>query len=109
MWPFYVVLGRSAWAFEAAAALVNLTWLTLSIWLVHRRAGVSVAAWYSLTTLVLIGGYGLDGLTQPWNPWMALIPFAVTILAAWWAVEGSRWTPALAVFSGSFAIQSHLG
>ena len=108
-WPLYLVLGRSAWAFEAATALVNLAWLTLSVWLVQRRAGFARCAWYGATALVLIGGYGLDALSQPWNPWVALLPFTVLLLATWSVLEGDRWAPVLAVAAASYALQGHVG
>ncbi|HEX2575011.1 MAG TPA: hypothetical protein VHK88_01595, partial [Aquihabitans sp.] len=108
-WPLYALLGRSAWAFEAATALVNLAWLSASVWLVARRAGTAVSAWYGVTALVLIGGYGLNALSQPWNPWVALLPFTVLVLATWSALAGDRWMAVLAVAAGSYAIQGHVG
>lgn len=108
-WPLYALLGQSAWAFEAATALVNVAWLTLSVWLVKRRAGIGACAWYGAIAIVLIGGFGLDALSQPWNPWVALLPFAVLLLATWSAVEGDRWAPVLAVAAASYALQGHVG
>jgi hypothetical protein len=108
-WPLYALLGGSSWAFEAATALVNVAWLTLSVWLVKRRAGIGACAWYGAIALVLIGGFGLDALSQPWNPWVALLPFAVLLLATWSAIEGDRWSPVLAVAAGSYALQGHVG
>jgi len=108
-WPLYALLGRSAWAFEAATALVNLAWLTLSIWLVRRRTSILSTAWFGAVSLVLLGGFGLDALSQPWNPWVALLPFAVLVLATWSAIDGDRWAPVLAVGAGSYALQGHVG
>ncbi len=108
-WPLYALLGRSSWAFEAATAIVNLVWLSISVWLVRRRAGIGVCAWYGITALLVIGGYGLNALTQPWNPWVALLPFTVVILATWSALDGARWAPVLAVAGASYAIQGHVG
>lgn len=108
-WPLYALLGRSAWAFEAATALVNLAWLTVAIWLVRRRAGWGATAWFGAIVLVLIGGFGLDALSQPWNPWVALAPFAVLVLATWSSLEGERWMVVLAVASGTYALQGHVG
>jgi hypothetical protein len=108
-WPIYALLGGSSWAFEAATALVNVAWLTLSVWLVKRRAGIGACAWYGAIALVLIGGFGLDALSQPWNPWVSLLPFAVLLLATWSAIEGDRWAPVLAVVAASYALQGHVG
>lgn len=108
-WPLYVVLGRSAWAFEAATALVNAAWLALAVWLVQRRAGLAASAWFGAVVLVLVGGFGLDALSQPWNPWVALAPFAVLLLSTWSAVEGDRWAPVIATAAASYALQGHIG
>lgn len=108
-WPIYKLLGSSSWAFEAATALVNIAWLTLSVWLVKRRAGLGACAWYGGIALVLIGGFGLDALSQPWNPWVSLLPFAVLLLATWGAIEGDRWSPVIATAAGSYALQGHVG
>ena len=108
-WPIYALLGRSSWAFEAATAFVNLAWLATATWLVRRRATLAVAAWFAVVSLVLIGGFGLDALSQPWNPWVALLPFVVLVLTAWRALDGWRWAPVLAVAAASYAIQGHAG
>ncbi|QXC62106.1 hypothetical protein KSP35_04660 [Aquihabitans sp. G128] len=108
-WPLYALLGRSSWAFEAATTLVNLAWLATSVWLVRKAAGVAVAAGYVAVALVLVGGFGLDGLSQPWNPWVALLPFTVLLVTTWNALDGWRWAPVVAVASGSYAIQGHVG
>lgn len=108
-WPLYALLGRSAWAFETATAVVNLAWLSVAVWLVRWRSGLGVAAWFAGVALVLVGGFGLDALSQPWNPWVALFPFAVLVLATWRALDGWRWAPPLAVAAGSYAIQGHVG
>ena len=108
-WPLYALLGRSSWAFEASTAIVNAIWLALSVWLVKRRAGLGACAWYGITALVLIGGYGLDGLSQPWNPWVALLPFTVLLLSTWSTLDGERWTPVLAVAAASYSLQGHVG
>jgi hypothetical protein len=108
-WPLYALLGRSSWAFEAATAIVNLFWLSLSVWLVTRRAGAGVCAWYGITALILIGGYGLDALSQPWNPWVALLPFTVLLLATWSTLEGDRWAWVIAVAAACYSLQSHVG
>jgi hypothetical protein len=108
-WPLYELLGGSSWAFEAATALVNVAWLVVAVWLVARRAGIGASAWFGIGTLVLLGGYGLDVLSQPWNPWVALLPFTVLVLSTWSVLEGDRWLPLLAVAAGSYSLQGHIG
>jgi hypothetical protein len=108
-WPLYELFGRSSWAFEAATATVNLAWLAVATWLVRRRASLAVAVWFVVVMLVLLGGFGLDVLSQPWNPWVALLPFVVLVLTAWRSLDGWRWSPVVAVIAASYAIQGHAG
>lgn len=108
-WPLYELLGRSSWAFEAATALVGLAWLATATWLVRKQASLAVALWFAAVALVLAGGLGLDGLSQPWNPWVSIFPFLVLVLTAWRSVEGWPWAPVLGVAAASYAIQGHAG
>ena len=43
---------------------------------------------------------GSTALSQPWNPWVSLLPFTVLLLSTWSAFEGDRWAPVLAVAAG---------
>jgi hypothetical protein len=108
-WPLYRLLGGSSWAFEAATALVNVAGLAASVALVARRVGRGLTLWYGAVTLVLVGGYGLDVLSQPWNPWVALVPFTLLVLSAWAVLDGARWPLVLAVAAASYALQGHVG
>lgn len=108
-WPLYRVLGGSSWAFAAATALVNVAGLAASVALIARRVGRGTTLWYGAVTLVLVGGYGLDVLSQPWNPWVALVPFTLLVLSTWAVLDGARWPLVLAVAGASYALQGHVG
>lgn len=107
-YPIYLVLGRSAWASEAAVAALNVAWVGAGLWLVRRVAGPAMMLSMAVIFAVLIGQYGLDAGTQLWNPWMALWPFTVLVLATWAALAGHRTLP-LAVAAASWAVQAHAG
>lgn len=108
-WPGYRLLGGSSWAFAASTALVNAAGLAASVTLVARRVGRGVTLWWGAVALVLVGGFGLDVLSQPWNPWVALIPFALAVLGTWAVVDGARWPLVLVVAGASYALQGHVG
>ncbi len=108
-WPAYRLLGGSSWAFEAATALVNVAGLVAAVALVARRVGRAGTLWFGAVALVLVGGFGLDVLSQPWNPWVALVPFALLLLATWAVLDGARWPLVLAVAGGTYALQGHVG
>ena len=52
---------------------------------------------------------GPDVFTEPWNPWMGLLPFLVFVLSLWCLLERDLWAAPLAVVAGSYSIQAHAG
>lgn len=108
LYPLYLLLGRSSWALESAVAIIGAIWVGVGLWLARRVAGTNVLICVAVTFAVLLGGYGLDAGTQPWNPWMALWPFTVLTLATWAALQGHRTLP-LAAFAASWCVQAHVG
>lgn len=69
-----------------------------------RRLGLAVAG--SLGGLSV--GLGPDGLVDPWNPTIALVPWTASVVLAWAAVV-RPWLLVPAVVLGSFALQAHVG
>jgi hypothetical protein len=65
----------------------------------------------ALTTCLafVVRAGGPDMLTEPWNPWMALLPFLVFLLSLWCLLERDLWAAPLAVITGSYSIQAHVG
>lgn len=108
-WPLYRLLGGSSWAFAGATALVNAAGLAAAVALVARRGGRAVALGWGAVALVMVGGFGLDAVSQPWNPWVALVPFLLLLLSCWAVLDGDRWPLVLAVAGGSYALQGHAG
>jgi hypothetical protein len=86
-------------SFASAAGLVVL---------VARTAGEAVALVVAVFTAILCFGWG-DRLIDPWNPFIAVLPFAVFLFAAWLASAGDRAAARIACVTGSVAAQSHLG
>lgn len=108
-WPVDALLGGSSWAYEAATAAVFAAWTVGALLLVRRRGPPPVLVGSAAAVLLLMVGYGLEALTQPWNPWSSLAPYLVLVVAAWSALDGDRWMLPLAVAAGSFAVQGHVG
>lgn len=117
-WPIRALFGGSGTAFAASTAILNGLWLTLAVCMVWRLIGSRVA-WFGVIVACLIGQWGLDVLTQLWNPWAALAPFLTGLVAAWWFLAGGPepadtvWArlvgfPCL-VFSCSYCVQCHVG
>ena len=106
--PGYRLFGSSAWAMEASTALVQTLWIGLALWIGHRRAGRSGAIVVALVVALLVRGYGLSVLTQPWNPYLPLIAWVVILLATWSVVAGDHAMLIPLAVAASFAAQTHI-
>lgn len=106
--PGYRLFGSSAWAMEASTALLQTLWIGLALWIGQRRAGRAGAIVVALAIAVLIRGYGLSVLTQPWNPYLPLIAWVVILLATWSVVAGDHTMLVPLAVAASFAAQTHI-
>ncbi|MEO6627952.1 MAG: hypothetical protein ABIP03_05225, partial [Aquihabitans sp.] len=108
-WPAWKILGGSAWAYQASVALVSALAYGTSVWVVHRRGGWPMALVIATVGAVLMRSFGPVALTQPWNPYLPLVPFLLFLVLCWLALCGHvRLLPG-AVAVGSFCVQCHVG
>ena len=106
--PFYRLFGATAWAMEAAAAALNVAALGLALWIAKRRGGIALVLGVGAALALLTRFYGPSLLTQAWNPYMPMLWFPVFVLAVW-AVLCEDWVMLpVAVFAGSFCVQTHI-
>jgi hypothetical protein len=125
MLPVYLLGGRSSSALMAAAASVHIAsiaWIMLLAW---RRGGLVLAWSMAFGVLAVVRSAGTDFMIEPWNPWLALLPFIVFIFLILEIVDpknpyslrsssrfGSNpgvWHLVLAIVVGSHCVQSHAG
>lgn len=124
MLPVYLIGGRSSDALMAAAASVHLLSVAAVIFLARRRGGWMFAGLSALALLAVVRSSGTDFMIEPWNPWLALLPFAVFVflVAEVLAPNHTNGSPedspsrgldsaflVLAVVVGSHCVQSHAG
>ena len=108
-WPAWKILGSSSWAYQASVALITLLAYCATVMVVHRRGGWPVALVIATVGAVLMRSFGPVALTQPWNPYLPLIPFLLFVVLCWLALCGHvRLLPG-AVAAGSFCVQCHVG
>jgi len=107
--PGYRLLGQSSWALEASVALVAAGFAAGCIWLARRRGGWPLATIVTLALVVLVRSNGPEVFTEPWNPWLAVLPFAAFVLLVWSVLDGDRAALPWAAAAGSYALQSHVG
>jgi hypothetical protein len=106
--PLYRLFGSSAWGMQAATVVLNLVALGTALLIGVRRGGVRLAIAMAALLVVLISGYGLTMLTQPWNPYLPVLWWVVLLLAVWSVACHDLAMLPVAVFAASFCAQTHV-
>jgi hypothetical protein len=92
----------------AGTVVVNLAALAAALGLALRRGGTRLAVAVAVLLVMLVWGYGLTMLTQPWNPYLPLLWWVVLLLAVWSVACDDLVALPVAVFAGSFCAQTHV-
>jgi hypothetical protein len=108
LWPVFRLLGGSGWALLAATATLNTAAVGAALWIARRRAGAAGLVGLAAGLAVLLHGYGIERLTEPWNPYLPLLWWIVFLLAAWSVLCDDLPLLPLAVFAGSLCAQTHV-
>jgi len=74
-----------------------------------RRGGHTLGALSALLVVVLTGAFGLGTLADPWNPFVALIPFLLFLFLVWAVLCDDLVLLPVAAAVGSFCMQAHVG
>jgi hypothetical protein len=109
MEPVDAVFGRSATGLSTAVAVMAMVWLALAVWMSWRRGGVVLAVLVASVLVIAARAFGASSFLEPWNPWFGIFPFAVLLLSVWESALGTWWAPFVAVATGSFCVQAHVG
>lgn len=115
--PVYVLGGRSSGALMAAVVSVHLAAVAASLGLAWRRGGRLLVWAVGVALILLMRSAGPDFIIEPWNPWLAVLPFAVFVLLVAEVVQptSQSWLDrrhyifAGAILVGSHCIQCHAG
>ena len=117
MLPVYLFGSRSSDALMLAVVSVHIVSILAAVMLAYRRGGRLLAALTGLATLCFVRSSGTDFMIEPWNPWLALLPFMVFILLIGEVVapvslsspKGRATAFVIAVMVGSYCVQCHAG
>ena len=89
--------------------MINAAALIVAPVAARRRGGWPLVGVVALGVTTLVAALGTDLLIDPWNPWVAVLPYLAFVMAAWCVLEGEhRWLPVM-VIAGTFAVQAHVG
>jgi hypothetical protein len=104
--PFRWIGGDTA--ILVGAAMLNAVAIAAAMWLARRRGGIVLMAFVAVLIMVLYRAFTASQLLDPWNPWIALLPFLVYLLLAWSLAERDLIAIPFLVAVGSFLIQTHV-
>ena len=106
--PLYRLFGSSSWAMQAATIVLNLVALGAALALAARRGGTRLVIAVAALLALVMSGYGLVALTQPWNPYLPLLWWLVFLLAVWSVACNDVAMLPLVVVAGSLCAQTHV-
>lgn len=106
--PVYTLLGDRAWGLQVATAAVHLAAMAAALWIAARRGGERLMVAMAAVLAVLGHLYGATTLTEAWNPYLPIMWWLVCILAAWSVLCDDLAMLPVAVFAGSWCVQTHI-
>ncbi|MCC5953030.1 MAG: hypothetical protein JJU45_13145 [Acidimicrobiia bacterium] len=107
--PFYRLFGSDPRALSLAAgalAVGTTAAIGATAW---RRGGTVLVALTMAVVLWMVGSFPTGTLVDPWNPWVAVVPYLLLVLLAWSVLDGDLWALPAAALVGSFVVQAHVG
>jgi hypothetical protein len=114
-WPLWLLAvpyrlgGSSAAGLLVGAVVVKGAAVVGVARVAWRRGGLPLTLVTLVAVALLLHSLGVGVLMDPWNPWLAAPAFAWFVFLAWDLACGHRWSAAVALGVGSFAVQAHLG
>ncbi|MEO7571112.1 MAG: hypothetical protein ABIX10_01620 [Acidimicrobiales bacterium] len=106
--PVYRLLGSSSFALQAATGAFHGAALVTALAVVARRRDGRLVVAVAILLLLLVQGYGLGALTEPWNPHLPVLWFMAFLVAAWAVVDGDLPMLLPAVLAASLCAQTHV-
>ena len=90
-------------------ALLNTAAMVGALFVARRRGGVTLTALVAVILLVLTLANDTDLFVNPWNPWVAVLPFFTYLLLVWSLADGDIVMLPWLIGVGSFIVQAHVG
>jgi len=108
LWPTWKLLGSTPWGMQAGVLVLNAIAAGASVLVGFRRGGLRLAVGLTALLTLLLGGYGIETLSEPWNPYIPLLWWVLTLLCVWSVLEGDVPMLPVLVFAASIAAQTHV-
>lgn len=111
MLPIYLIGGRTSASLMASVVSVHIAAAVVALRLTWLRYGPVLTGMVALALVAIVHASGPDFVIEPWNPWLAIVPFLVFVLLVerCLAPEENRYALLGAVVVGSHCVQCHAG
>lgn len=106
--PTYRLAASTSWGLLAGMIVLALAAIWLALWIAGRRGGSPFVVAVAAMLAVVVHGYGMVVVTQPWNPYLPLLFWVVVLLATWSVLLGDHAMLVVVAGAGSLAAQTHL-
>lgn len=106
--PVYRLLGSSAFALQAASVAFHVAAVATALWVVARRGSGAALVATAISLELLVLGYGLGALTEPWNPHLPVLWFVAFLVSCWAVLDGDLPMLVPVVASASICAQTHV-
>ena len=102
------MFGGSSYGLFASTVALDIVAMGLSLWMALRRGGRALLLGIAAALALLTRAYGAFLLTLPWNPYLPVLWWFVFLLAVWSVVADDLAMLPVAVFAGTFCMQTHI-
>lgn len=106
--PAYWLTGRSGVGLLLGASVLNTAAALATVWVAGRHGGLGLRRATAALVVVLTAWFGMSVLTQPWNPYLPLLPFLFAMVCAWAVLDGDRAMLVPLTVAASLCAQTHV-
>ncbi len=106
--PIYRLFGATAFGLLVGAAIINLAAAWGCLWVALRLGGRRMLWAVAAVVAVAMAWLGAGVLTQPWNPYLPLVPFLFVLLCTWAIVQGHQSLLVWQVAVATLCAQTHV-
>ncbi len=105
----YRLTGSRSIGLLLGALLINGAAILGMAAIARRRGGAPLMLLTLLGCGLVVRSLGPEFVRNPWNVWIAVLPFGLLVFLTWEMICGSAWALPAGAFVTSFCIETHVG
>jgi hypothetical protein len=105
----YRLTGSASIGIHLGALLINGAAIAGIALIARRRGGTRLLLMSLVGCGLLVRAVGPAFVSNPWNPDITVLPYALLVLLAWTMTCGDTWALPVAAGVASFCVQTHVG